>query len=299
LERKIIYLINPISGTKKKDKVLAYIKAITTSKNIWHQVHDTNAEGNYEWLLHKINEEYITDVVVVGGDGSINQVVKAVGSSSSVNIGIIPSGSGNGLAFTAKIPKDYKKALEIIFKNNALATDAFSINQEFSCHLCGLGFDAQVAHEFAQKASRGLITYTKQTLKNYIKAPAYSFDIIIAGKTFSTEAFLISIANSNQFGNHFTIAPMASLHDGLLDIVIVQKRNKLSLPFAMIQHLRGKNKIQSLEQDLKQKAMVYLQASQITITNLQQAPLHIDGDPAKTATKFDCKVLPNYFKLLV
>ncbi len=298
MERKIIYLVNPISGTKKKDAVLAYIKSATTNKSIWHQVHDTNANGDYKWLLHKINEEQITDVVVIGGDGSINQVVKAVGNSA-VNIGIIPSGSGNGLAFTAKISKDYKKALEVVFKNKAVATDAFSINQEFSCHLCGLGFDAQVAHEFAQKASRGLITYTKQTLKNYIKAPAYTFDITIADKTFSTEAFLISIANSNQFGNHFTIAPKASLHDGLLDIVIVQKRNKLSLPFAMIQHLRGKNKIQSLEQDLKQKAMVYLQASQITITNPQQAPLHIDGDPAQTATQFECTILPNYFKLLV
>jgi diacylglycerol kinase (ATP) len=298
LERKIIYLINPISGTKKKDLIVRYIKEKTTQKQIWHQIYDTNVNGDYNWLRQTIKTEAITDVVVIGGDGSINQVVRAVGNSP-VNIGIIPAGSGNGLAFTAKISKDYKKALEVIFKNNAIPTDAFMINQSFSCHLCGLGFDAQVAHEFAKEASRGLITYTKQTLKNYIKAPAYHFEITIDDLTFSTEAFLISIANSNQFGNHFTIAPLASLHDGLLDVVIAQKRNKISLPFSIMQQIRGKNKIQQLQQNFKQKAIVYLQAANIIIKNPQHAPLHIDGDPAATDTQFDCKVLPNYFKLLI
>ncbi len=96
--------------------------------------------------------------------------------------------------------------------------------------LSGIGFDAKVAHDFAEKATRGLITYTQQSLINFFKAHPYQFEIITDDISFFTEAYFISIANSNQFGNNMTIAPQASIADGLLDIVIVQKMNKARLP---------------------------------------------------------------------
>src|SRR6185295_15557861 len=107
-------------------------------------------------------------------------------------------------------------ALEIIFKGEPVLTDGFMINDQFSCMLCGLGFDAKVAHDFAQQPKRGLITYIRMALKNYFSAKTYPFEIESASQSFKTEAYFISIANSNQFGNNFTIAPKASLSDGLL-----------------------------------------------------------------------------------
>ena len=222
MNRKFIYFINPISGTGGKELLLEIIKTKTSEKNIPFEILHTNAAGSYAYLKEKIAVEKITDVIVCGGDGTVNQVAFAL-SGEAVNIGIIPMGSGNGLAFAAKIPKKVTKALDIIFAGKAEFIDSFYINKKFSCMLCGLGFDAQVAHDFAKQSKRGLKTYVKQSTKNFFAAKPYPFEIILNGEALKTEAFFISIANSNQFGNNFTIAPKASLSDGLLDIVIVTK----------------------------------------------------------------------------
>ncbi|MCB0710112.1 MAG: NAD(+)/NADH kinase, partial [Chitinophagaceae bacterium] len=213
MNRRFIYFINPISGTGKKTFVRECISSETKKQNIPFEIADTNAAGDYAYLKNKIASEKITDVIVCGGDGTVNQIANAV-QGIPVNIGIIPSGSGNGLAFAAKIPKAVNKALQVIFNGNAIAVDGFYINKKFSCMLCGLGFDAQVAHDFAQQQKRGLATYVQQSAKNFFRAKPYPFELNIDGKIFDTEAFFISIANSNQFGNNFTIAPRASLHDG-------------------------------------------------------------------------------------
>lgn len=296
--RKFIYLVNPISGTKKKDKIIEYIKVKSESKKYLFQFYDTNAKGDYYWLVEKIEHENITEVVIIGGDGTINSVLSAI-RNCKINIGIIPSGSGNGLALTAKIPRDFKKALEVILKGNTQLTDAFMVNKKFACMLSGIGFDAQVAYDFAVQQKRGLITYAKQSLYNFFKANPYPFEITIDDFTFFVDAYFISVANSNQFGNNFTIAPKASLTDGLLDIVIVQKMSKMKLPFAILQQIRGKNNLKELVQDLQEKNIIYLQAPTITIKNTKLAPVHIDGDVEEKLDFFEFKILKDCFSLLV
>jgi diacylglycerol kinase (ATP) len=294
--RRFIVLINPISGTKSKDAKVNYIQKKLAELQYTATFEHTKANGDYNWLLQKIELEKITDVIIIGGDGTINNVVNYL-SNIKINIGIIPSGSGNGLAFTLGIPKDYKKALDIILHGITQTVDGFLCNKKFSCMLCGIGFDAQVAHDFANQKTRGLITYAKQSFKNYIKAKAYPFTIKIDNQSVDTEAFFISIANSNQFGNHFTIAPKASLSDGLLDIVIVQKMSKLKLPFALLQQLRGKNKYVALTNALQQNNIVYLQANEIFIENKSLAPLHIDGEVSNTSSQFHFKIIKKCFKV--
>lgn len=297
MSRKIIYLINPISGTAKKEEIQQQIQQITTAKNIPYEIVPTNATGNYDFLKEKIEKDAVTDLVMVGGDGTVNQVVNAL-QGTNVNFGIVPVGSGNGLAYAAGIPKKPLEAIELLFTGTAKYIDAFLINNEFSCMLSGIGFDAQVAHDFANQNSRGLLTYTKQSLSNFFKAQPYQFEVSVDGFTFFTEAFFISIANSNQFGNNVTIAPHASLHDGLLDIVIVQKMNKAKLPFAILKQIRGNNKLEALVDDVSSKNILYFQTDQIAINNLKLAPLHIDGEPKTTAASFDIRIIKDCFKLI-
>ena len=177
-------------------------------------------------------------------------------------------------------------------------TDAFFINKQFSCMLSGLGFDAKVAHDFSTKASRGLLTYTQQSLINFFKAQPYQFEVLLDNFSFYTDAFFISIANSNQFGNNFTIAPEASLNDGLLDIVIVKKMNKLLLPFSILYQLSGTNAIQPAKNYAKNKNILYLQTDELRIGNVDKAPVHIDGDPQETGPWFDIRIVRNCFRLL-
>lgn len=300
-QRKFIYLVNPISGTHKKEKdaIIDSIKRVNKEHNLPYEFVETNASGNYDFLIDKIEADRVTDIVIMGGDGTVNQVVGALHKDVKARFGIIPFGSGNGLANTAGISSKPEKALEqIISSKHTMDVDAFTINNQFACMLSGLGLDAKVAHEFAHKERRGLMTYTQQSIVEFFKAQPYQFEINVDGFSFFTDAFFISIANSNQFGNNFTIAPQAQLNDGLLDIVIVQKMNKASLPFAVLKQIRGNNKLQQLVDDMSKKNILYFQTPSISIKNMMRAPLHIDGEPTDTMEELNIEIVPNCFKLL-
>ncbi len=297
MSRHILYIINPISGTRKKKDLQAFIEKETNKTNIPFDIFPSVASGDYSFLHAIIKEKAVTDIVIAGGDGTVSQVVNSL-MDFNLNFGIIPCGSGNGLAYAARISKDPNKALQTIFSGKAVATDGFFINGNFACMLCGLGFDAKVAHDFAQQPKRGLSTYIKQVVKNFFGAHTYSFDIKLNKETFHTEAYFISIANSNQFGNNFTIAPKASLSDGLLDIVIVTSQNKLSVLLQTLRQISGRNKLQPETSFDKNKAVIYFQTDNITITNKSNAPLHIDGEPAETPEKITIQVRPGCFNLI-
>ncbi len=297
MERKIIYLINPISGTSKKERIRDLVERETAFQQIPFKVMQTNSAGDYETLKELIQEEQYTDVVMMGGDGTVNQVTDSL-RSTGVRFGIIPVGSGNGLARAANIPTKLKAALALIFEGKASAVDAFTINGSYSCMLSGVGFDAQVAHDFAQKTIRGLLAYTQQSIIQFFKANPYQFEVILEQFSFFTDAFFISIANSNQFGNNATIAPQASLSDGMLDIVIVQKMNKAKLPFAILRQMRGNNKLQQLVEDMSNKNILYFQTPSLTIKNPKLAPLHIDGEPKETTEELNINIIKDAFLLI-
>jgi YegS/Rv2252/BmrU family lipid kinase len=297
MRRRFLYVINPVSGVRDKSSLQNIIEKKTTARLLPFEVLYTNAEKNYDFLPNKIKTDRITDVVICGGDGTVNQLAEAL-LGVNVKIGIVPLGSGNGLAFSAKIPVDINAALDVIFNGKWKMIDAFHINDKFSCMLCGVGFDAQVAHDFAKEKKRGLATYVKQSLKNFVSALPYTFSITANGKSFTTDAFFISIANSNQFGNNFTIAPKARLDDGLLDIVICKKMNKVKLVWAVLQQVSyGRVSSEQVDPFLENE-VVYFQTDHLVLHNPGLAPLHIDGEPVSTAEKFKIRIFPKAIKLL-
>jgi diacylglycerol kinase (ATP) len=295
--RKIIYLLNPISGTKKKEKVKDLIIRKTRAEGIEFKILPSRADGLYDDLREMIRNEKITDVVICGGDGTLNAVASAL-QGVHVNIGIIPIGSGNSLALAARIPKQTAKALDIIFDGNASPVDAFHINEKFSCALCGIGFDAEVAHEFAKQKTRGLQTYLRISTMKFFKSKPYPFEIKLNDRVIKTDAYFISIANSNQFGNNVTIAPRASMSDGLLDVVIVRKMNKMILPFSVLLQVAGSNRLMQGVEYFEEKNIIYVQTDEISIRNPSHAPMHIDGEPTDTSAEFKIKIIPHCFRLI-
>jgi diacylglycerol kinase (ATP) len=297
MSRKLLYLINPISGTRNKNELKALIEAKTTAAALEYAIYPSVESGNYSFLLPIIREEGFTDIVIAGGDGTVNQAVNSL-RKLPVTFGILPCGSGNGLAFSAGIPKNHEKALEIIFKGKAEMSDAFFVNETFACMLCGLGLDAQVAHDFANDPKRGLATYVKKTIANFITAKSYPFILTAEGKKIETDALFISIANSNQFGNHFTIAPKASLYDGMLDIVVMTRQNKLSVFLQALRQVGGYNQLKSVESLNEDASVLYFQTDGLTINNPGLAPMHIDGDPAETEGKISVRMIKGCFRLI-
>lgn len=310
MPRKIIYLINPISGTGGKSSLEELIIRKTTAQKIDFSILPTDAEGRYDFLIPILFKEQVTDIVICGGDGTVNAVAAAL-KGMPVRIGIIPMGSGNGLAFAAKIPKDPSKALDIIFAGKASLIDGFTINEQFSCMLSGIGFDAKVAHEFARQKKRGLQTYIRVSLAHFLTSRPYSFRIRLPHhptdplkgeggeeRSFPVKAFFINVANGDQFGNHVTIAPKALLQDGLLDIVIVKSALKLPMVFAVIRQILGGKVLPGKPRDAGKKNILYFQTQELTIENPEEAPLHIDGDPKATAKEFRIKIAPAILNLI-
>ena len=297
MERRILYIINPISGTKNKQTLQESIKAKTIKAGLTCEIFPSVANGDYSFLDEIITKDKFTHIAVAGGDGTVNQVINSL-KKHKLPFAIIPCGSGNGLAFSAGIPKNTEAALNIAFSGKSEWADAFTINDQFACMLCGLGFDAQVAHDFALDKKRGLITYVQKVIQNFFTAKAYPFTLKLNNKTVKLEAYFISIANSNQFGNNFTIAPKASLTDGLLDIVIVTRQTKLSLLLETLRQVTGFNQLQKAEELDQHNSVVYFQTDRIAITNPELAPLHIDGEPVESLKKIDIAVQPKSFQLV-
>jgi YegS/Rv2252/BmrU family lipid kinase len=297
MERKLLYLINPISGTKRKPLLRQTIEKLTRAQNIKFEIAETRSDGNYSALPKQLADDHITDVIVCGGDGSVSTVASYL-LNSNVNVGIIPTGSGNGLALAAGIPYATSAALKIIFSGYSSLIDGFSINDKFSCMMCGIGCDAQIAHDFANKKVRGLKTYLQLSALQYFKAKPFNFTVITEDQSNNFDAFFITISNSNQFGNNITIAPKASLNDGLFDIVIVKKMHKLVLPFALLHQISGTNALEKLKNYRNNRNIIYFQAREATIINNENAPLHIDGEPEPLTGKITFKIIPNAFRLL-
>jgi YegS/Rv2252/BmrU family lipid kinase len=294
MTRHIAFLLNPIAGTGNRATLEPEITAYARKRDIGFHFLDTNREGRYPELEKAIRAGEVTDVVVAGGDGSISSAASAL-RHTGVRFGILPRGSGNGLAFAAAIPKQLKPALDIIYEGYDAMVDGLLVNGQFSCMLSGIGFDAEVAHAFAREKTRGLSTYIRVAAAHFFGARSYPFTLTIDHKKIDTEAFFISIANANQFGNQFTIAPKARLNDGLFDIVVVQKMNKLQVLIAVMHQLRFGDVREGM---FRKQGILYLQASRLLLENPAMAPLHIDGDPKETSNRFEIDVIPDAFRLL-
>lgn len=304
MTRKILYIINPIAGTRSKINLRQLIEEKTKKKNIPFTIFPSVANGDYSFLQSVIREQKFTDIVIAGGDGTVSQVVGSL-MNENVNFGIIPCGSGNGLALAAKISRQPLKALDIIFNGNPIAIDGFYVNEKFACMLAGLGFDAKVAADFTDEPKRGLLTYIKLSMKNFFSMKPHHFTLLLEDASFKTDAYFVSIANSNQFGNNFTIAPKASLSDGLLDIVIVTSQNKVSFVLQTLKQLAGWNNLvrkESFGQPASliknKKAVIYFQAENLKLINHSRAPLHIDGEPAETPDEINIEVKKKCFRLI-
>lgn len=296
--RKILYIVNPISGTRNKQSLTQTIEAATAAAGFSFGIYPSVADGNYSYLNDIITEGTFTDIVIAGGDGTVNQAISDL-NKFGLPFGIIPCGSGNGLAFSAGIPKNPLQALDIIFRGTSRQTDAFLINNQFACMLCGLGFDAQVAHDFANDKKRGMMTYIKKIVQNFFVAKTYPFVLQPQhAAEIKLDAYFISIANSNQFGNNFTIAPSASLTDGLLDIVILTQQSKLSILLQTLMQVSGYNKLQQIEMIDDKASVIYFQTAAIKILNEGFAPFHVDGEPAESVPALDIQILPDYFRLI-
>ena len=228
-KKRIIFIVNPISGTHNKDQILSLIdRVLDKDKYVW-EVWYTQYAGHAVELAARAVDEKAAVVVAIGGDGTINEVGRSLVHTDTA-MGVIPCGSGNGLARHLHIPLEPKKALKIINQGLIETIDYGRINGLCFFCTCGVGFDAFVSLKFATAGKRGVLTYLEKTLQEGLTYQPETYELETVDGTYKYKAFLVACANASQYGNNAYIAPAATLTDGLLDITVLEPFTMLEVP---------------------------------------------------------------------
>ena len=286
---RYVFIINPISGRKSKKRIGNLIKATFPAAEA--VVEYTRVPGHAYTLAHDYASKGTPFCIAVGGDGTVNEVASALVNSVS-SLGIIPAGSGNGLSKTLKIPRTIKGALQVIQQHSIRTIDAGTINKRFFFSNCGIGFDAHIGHVFAQRRKRGFTGYIRSVLHYYAGYKPKKYKLNIDGEKFKFRAFLITIANSGQYGNNVYISPRSSLDDGLLDVCIVKPFPKAAvLPLGV--KLIGKKIDRSPYLEVIRGKTIRLKGRK------RKQYIHYDGEPLVVKGKIKVGIRPGVLKVMV
>ncbi|AMS26450.1 hypothetical protein AEM51_04855 [Bacteroidetes bacterium UKL13-3] len=290
MKKKIAFIINPISGGINKEKFPSLIGRYLDRNQFDVEINFTrSAEHNVE-LAQQAVEQKKDIVIAVGGDGTINNVAKYM-VNTGIMFGIVPQGSGNGLARHLRIPLNDIKALQIINKLHQKNIDAGMANEHFFINVAGAGFDAHVSWMFANAPKRGFWSYTKITLNEFANYKPQVYELVVDGKTITRNAFIICVANGSQYGNNAFIAPQANLDDGLFDISIMKPFKPHQMP------------IIGLEMFLKKynnsRYVDALKGENIIIKRAEKGVFNIDGEPIMMDKDIHIKMLPEALKVIV
>lgn len=224
----ITFIVNPISGTHNKHIILQLVDELIDKERYSYIVRGTEYAGHASLLAEEAVRQHADIVVAIGGDGTINEVGRSL-VHTNTSMGIIPCGSGNGLARHLHIPLDPKRPLTYSTRIRKKIDYGIIDSHPFFC-TCGVGFDAFVSLKFADSGKRGLATYLENTLRESLTYKPETYTIENSSGTVSYKAFLIACANASQYGNNAYIAPQASLTDGMMDVTILEPFTVLDVP---------------------------------------------------------------------
>lgn len=284
---KILFIANPIAGRHSKGKIRDRIAAKLDGRGVeWDFVY-TDHPGHATELAGGTDADV---VVAIGGDGTVSEVARALVGTEKA-LGIIPCGSGDGLARHLKISHIVDYALKTILEMRTVTIDHGTINgQPFFC-TCGVGLDAIVSMKFSQAARRGLPVYIEEALKTWIHFKPQHYRLTIDGKPMETEAVLITVGNANQWGNEGFIAPAASLNDGYLDITIIKPFLSVEIPLLAAMILDG-----HIDNSPRVKC---IKCRSVSIHREEKGEAHFDGDPLILGKDIDIQIVPASLKVVV
>lgn len=281
---KYLFVINPGSGNQQMRN---WNELITNNLNgSDFEILISKDPGHSKSVIAQYQDAPNLCIVAVGGDGTVSALAKTV-FSRKASLGIIPTGSGNGLARHLKIPIDPAKAIRKLSKGTAQKIDLVQVNDQYCCNTCGIGFSAFVTKHFGKAGKRGFSTYFKLAFTLYQSSK--NFDIQINEKIFQN-VWSVEIANSSQMGNNAVVSPLASVSDGLMDILIMSKPKFWQIP-GLILMVFSKNIMHS-------KLSSFVRATNAKITLKEDFDYHIDGDYKGQANVFDFKVLPSSLTII-
>lgn len=287
--RKVIYIINPHSGVGRKNTIESEIETLTSRDEVDFKVIYTEYAGHAFELATQYRDT-VDVVVAVGGDGTVNEIGSGLVGSGTA-LGIIPCGSGNGLARELDIPLRSSNAIEIINEGVVKLIDVMKIGDRYSLNMAGIGFDAFISHKFAKVKTRGPLQYMNLIAREYPRYKAREYVLDIDDHIFQRKAFFISFANSTQWGNNIHIAPEARIDDGLIDVCIVSEFPNYAIPALLVQLLSQNIDANKYDEIIK--------AKEVELFNKKSLLGHVDGEPVFIEPHAHISVLPLALNVVV
>ena len=289
-KEKICFIINPISGTRKKDSWPDAICRIVDENRFDICIFFTDGPGHASELARQQVESNVPYVVAVGGDGTINEIAAALRNSNTA-MGIVPCGSGNGLARHLHIPLNMSEALKLINNVKIISIDYGMVNEKpFFCTF-GVGFDAHISSAFAHSKKRGFMKYVSIIVREFFSYRSRKYKIKVDGAKFKTRAMVVTVANSAQYGNNGYISPYADITDGLLDVCVLRPFPKVMAAFIAVK----------LMSKTIHKSRYYqmVKGEEIVIKRKRTGNVHLDGEPYTMGEKLKIRIVPQGLRVMV
>lgn len=288
MKKKILFIINPISGVGRQKLVEKLIEQ-RLNRNIFdYELAYTKAPKNAIELSKQGVLENFEIIAAVGGDGSVNEVGRSLVGSKSI-LAILPCGSGNGTARHLKIPMNLVKAMELMNQGKHTVIDTFNINNETAINVAGIGFAAHVANEFSKFKKRGFGNYLKIAIRDSLKYRSQACEITINGKTQKLNAFIIDVANGTQWGSNAVVAPNAENNDGVLDLCVIRSFPLINLPILATRLFTN---------SISQSRFVEITNVKEVLIRQEKTYAHIDGEPVDIGKELRVKINPLSLKVI-
>ncbi len=281
-------IINPISGVGSKRKIPKLIEQLCEETGDEVSVSFTEYAGHASVLTRSAVESGVSCIIAVGGDGTVNEIARSMLHSDAI-LGIIPKGSGNGLARELNISMDVRRALDVIRERHVTTIDCCKANDRVFFCTCGVGFDAAVSQKFANEKRRGSLTYIKNTVEEYLSYHPEQYELLIDNQSIKEKAFLVACANASQYGNNAYIAPHANINDGKMDVTVLS-------PFLPIDIAPLAIQLFSRKIDRNSKIRTF-KAEQVSIIRQRPGVMHLDGEPIMADSRIDISVIPHALKV--
>ena len=283
---KTLFIVNPRSGLRRRTAIADVIGAECASSATPHEVVSCGSIEELDGIIDRAERDNFEVVYAVGGDGTVHEIAKRL-IGRSLALGILPTGSGNGYARHLRLPIEPRASLKSCLSGSTVTVDTAEVNGLPFLAILGVGLDAVIAERFASSTVRGLRTYIKEGLKTLIGFRPETYELDIDGQRLSARAHVIAVANSSQYGNNARIAPVASLQDGLLDVVIVEELSVASL----IRLFHGTLHLS--------KRVRVIQGREVRIRRANAGPAHLDGEPLALPEELIVRIVPMSLKVLL
>ena len=288
MKTKILFIINPISGVRKKGNLPELIDKHIDKDQFDYKISMTEYRKHAKQLAYQSALEGYDIVCAVGGDGSVHEVGTAL-IGTSTKLAIIPAGSGNGLARHLNIPLNIAKAIQNINEMNVMQMDTVLVNDKPFLNAGGYGFDALIAKKFNDSPKRGFSSYVKLIFKEFMRYNPVNVTIDVNGEVKQLPVLLCTIANASEFGNGFCVSPKSDITDGKIELCLLKPFSFWSAPRLAYQFFRKKSDRSRFAE------IISFEKARIT---LSEKMAHYDGEPFDVRSVLNVQVVPKSLNIL-